>query len=86
MAKTNLTADGSTIDYTVIKKLSNFSAVGTFGGGTVTIYEVQDDAAVTPILAFTEDFQTTLSLAKNTVVRMTLSGATTPVIDLYFKD
>ncbi len=86
MAKTNLTANGSTIDYKIIKRRSNFSGKGTFGGGTVAIEEVQDDATVTTIATFTAAFHTVLELAKNSTVRMTLSGSTTPNIDLYLKD
>lgn len=86
MAKTNLTANGSTIDYLIIKKRSNFSGKGDFGSGTVSIEEVQADTTVTTIATFTAAFHTVLELARDSVVRMTLSGATTPDIDLYFKD
>ena len=85
MATTNLTANGSTIDYTIIKRISNISGRGTFGAGTVTIEEVQDDATVTSIASYTADFHQTLELAYGSVVRMTLTGATAPNIDLYFK-
>jgi hypothetical protein len=86
MAKTNLTADGSTIDYTIEKRLVNFSGKGTFGGGTVTINEVQADTTVTVVASFTADFHTSLELPKSSIYRMTLAGATTPNIDLYFVD
>lgn len=86
MAKTTLTVNGSTIDYTILNKNANFSGKGNFGGGTLTINEVQSDATVTIVASFTAAFHTTLELPKNSIYRMTLTSSTTPNLDLYFID
>lgn len=94
MAETqNLTADGSTTGL-ALEGLISVGAYGTFGSGTLTFemsydngttYFAMTDAAGNNF-ELTADGANNINVGKDVLVRGTLSGATSPDIDITYTD
>jgi len=94
MAQTvNITANGST-DPIELQGLISVAGVGTFGGGTLTIEASFDGGAnyfaLTDagglVFSLTANGAKNIEVGKGVLIRGTLSGATSPDINIVFTD
>lgn len=85
----NLSANGSTqwVQVGVASNRVRVCAKGTFGGGTITIQQLLNDNVYSYLdssqvaITYTADFDAVLDLSRGDVIRMSLSGSTSPNID-----
>ena len=83
----NLTADGSTEWVLTETTGYQMEAVGTFGGGTVTVEKLavdQTSAITLDDKTLTSEGAINIEAPRGVKIRATLSGATSPDIDIHF--
>jgi len=82
MTAYNLTADGSTADFVVDGNQAWVKIYSDFGGGTATIKIDLDGSGFIDDQAITAPDQFALAVPHGATVRVTLSGSTTPDLDV----
>lgn len=94
MIEYNLTSDGSTAWFKSSKSSkfvnpgeAHISGGGTWGGGTITMEKLRNGAAVNIFdsgtsITYTADFDDVLFIGEGDSIRFTLSGSTSPDLDI----
>lgn len=83
----NLTANGSTDWLTTVHTDYQMEAVGTFGGGTITVEKLAVDQSTAITLddkTLTGEGAINIEAPRGVKIRATLSGATSPDVDIHF--
>ena len=77
-----LTANGTTATHRAAKALVR--GTGTFGGGTVTLeyFDAGANEWIASRVTYTENFDDIVEFPTSVEMRLTLSGATTPNLEL----